>query len=345
VALELTVVIATYNRRDLLLRLLDQLALQTHPSFQFEVVVVDDGSNDPVAEYLNAACYPYALRVLTQANAGAAAARHHGILSARGALLVIVDDDMQVPREFLALHVAAHPPTSRRAVLGRIRADPAVSSMPLFERWYAHRLDAVAGAIESGRLRLNGSAVYTGNVSLRRADYLAVGGFDTDLARSEDAELGLRLEQAGVELKFAPAAFTLHGSDHTSEETWLRRAFLYGVFDSRIRTRHPTAVNADPWRFLFKVKAPVRPLIAAAVIAPAATRTLSKVVLRMTHLVDYLGFAKAAYAGSAVAYSMEYFRGVRDEAGSLWASVDAFAHHLGLRRQGREAARAQALHP
>jgi GT2 family glycosyltransferase len=338
-AVELTVVVATYNRPALLARLLDQLGAQTLQARHFEVVVVDDGSTDPP---LTGATYAYALRVLTQTNAGAAAARHRGILAALGPLLVIIDDDMQVPPDFLASHLAAHPPGSHRAVLGRIRADPAVHTMPLFERWYAHRLDSVAQLLEAGKLTLNGSALYTGNLSLQRDDYLAVGGFDPTFLRSEDAELGLRLEAAGVELGFAPLAVTLHGSDHTSEATWLRRAFLYGVFDSRIRSRHPTQVNADPWRYFFKVRAPARPLLAAAAVAPGATRGFSKLLLRLTHLADQVGLSKAAFAGSAVAYSMEYFRGVRDEAGSLSASVDAFAHHVGLRRQRKEAAGAQA---
>jgi GT2 family glycosyltransferase len=342
-AVELSVVLATYQRRTLLTRLLDQLGRQTFGSF--EVVVVDDGSTEPACEFLEPRDFPFPLRVLTQRNGGAASARHRGILEAKGELLVIVDDDMQVGHDFLQRHVDAHPPGSRRAVLGRICADPQVAHMPLFERWYAWRLDAVARTATEGTQQLEGSALYTGNVSMRRADYLAVGGFDPLLQRSEDAELGLRLEEAGVEFGFAPLAVTLHGSDHTSEATWLRRAFNYGVFDSRIRTRHPTKLQADPWRLLFKLRAPVRPLLAAVVLAPNATRPVSRALLAATHLVDAMGLARVAYAGSAVAYSMEYFRGVRDEAGSLWASVDALAHHVGLRRQGRRPAGGAHVRP
>ncbi len=342
-AVELSVVVATYQRRALLQRLLGQLAQQTFSAF--EVVVVDDGSSEPVAPSLDLHDFPFPLYVLTQRNSGAAAARHRGILEASGALLVIVDDDMQVGPDFLQRHLDAHPPGSRRVVLGRISADPRVAHMPLFERWYAFRLDSVARQVEAGTQRLEGSALYTGNVSMRRADYLAVGGFDPLLERSEDAELGLRLEAAGVEFAFAALAVTLHGSDHTSEATWLTRAFAYGVFDSRIRTRHPTTLQADPWRLLFKLRAPVRPLLAAVVLAPNATRPVSRALLAATHLVDALGLARVAYAGSAVAYSMEYFRGVRDEAGSLWASVDALAHHVGLRRQWRRSAQGRAHVP
>ena len=334
-ALERSVVVATFNRGPLLERLLGQLCAQSLEPARYEVIVVDDGSTVPAASFVDRARYACAVLVLRQPNAGAAAARHRGILAARGELLVLIDDDMQVPKGYLAAHLAAHPPGSRRAVLGRIKADPAIAGMPLFERWYAHRLHGLAARLAAGSLRLDGSCLYTGNVSLGRRDYLAAGGFDAELARSEDAELGLRLEDSGVELGFAPEAYSLHGSDHTDEDGWLRRAFLYGVFDSRIGAKHPARASADPWRYLFKISAPARPLLAAAALAPGASRPISRAVLSVGHLVDRLGLARAAYASSAVAYSMEYFRGVRAEAGSVTATVDALARHVGLRRRDR----------
>ena len=61
--LRLSVVVATYNRRELLSRLLRQLAGQTLSPKDFEVVVVDDGSKEPVKPSLEALRLPYALTV------------------------------------------------------------------------------------------------------------------------------------------------------------------------------------------------------------------------------------------------------------------------------------------
>ena len=94
---------------DLLQRLLAQLARQTLPASDFEVVVVDDGSREPVAPHLEKLTLPFSLRVETHANAGAAAARHRGVLAARGEVVLITDDDMQVAGDFLARHLARHP--------------------------------------------------------------------------------------------------------------------------------------------------------------------------------------------------------------------------------------------
>ncbi len=328
----LSVVLATYNRLPLLVRLLEQLAEQTLPTDAYEVVVVDDGSTEPVAPSLAKLKLPYALRVETQPNAGAAAARHRGVLAARGELLVITDDDMQVGNDFLAEHLAAHPPGARRAVLGHIRPDPSIAGMPFFERWYAYRLNSLAARAAAGTLVLRGNHLYTGNVSLRRADYLAVGGFDPALKRSEDAELGLKLERDGVELAFSAAAYTLHGSDHTSQEVWLRRAFLYGVYDSRIHHKHPDLTHADPWRFLFQLNPLASPLLALSIAAPVLSRPVSGVAMATVRGADRLGLERLAFAGSAVVYTMEYFRGVREEAGSLPRAFFALARHA--RRRG-----------
>jgi GT2 family glycosyltransferase len=328
-----SVVVATFNRLPLLQRLLEQLAAQTLPPSDFEVLVVDDGSATPVAPALSALATPYALTVETQANAGAAAARDRGIRKARGELLVITDDDMQVGKGFLAQHLAAHPPGSRRAVMGRIQSDPALGQMPFFERWYAYRLDTLARTVADGTRTLKGNSVYTGNLSLRRADYLQVGGFDFSLKRSEDSELGLRLEQAGVEIAFSQEAITLHGSDHTSEAVWLKRAFLYGVYDSKIFAKHAQVPHADPWRYLLKLQAVARPLLAAAVVAPSLSQPLSRAGLLAVKAADKAGLQRLAFAGSSVVYTMEYFRGVREAAGSLPGALTGLAKHL-LKRGG-----------
>lgn len=326
--LQASVVIATFNRPTLLRRLLVELARQTMDPTLYEVIVVDDGSSPPAAGGLEGLELPYSLRVIAQQNAGAAAARHQGALVARGELLVIVDDDMRVGEDFLRQHLEHHPAGSRRVVLGRIRPAPEISTMPYFERWYAWRLDRMAERERRHPGSLRGNAVYTGNVSMRRADYLAVGGFDVALKRSEDAELGLRLEEAGVTVHLAQDAVSFHGSDHTSEEVWLRRAFLYGIYDSRIAQKHPTLAHADPWRFIRKVNPLSGALAAAAAVAPGATRPVSRAALHLVRATDRAGLASLTYGGASLVYTMEYYRGVREASGSLRATVTSLARAL-----------------
>ena len=337
-----SVVVATYDRPASIERLVRQLGEQQMGSDAFEIVVVDDGSAEGAAPRLERLSLPCALTVITQENAGAARARDRGIAAARGDLVVILDDDMQVAPDFLARHLSAHPAGSRRAVLGRLRLDPS-RSFPLFERHHARVVDCLASDILAGRWELEGTNLYTGNVSFRREDYLAVGGFDPSLARSEDAELGIRLEKAGVMFHLSEAAGALHSSDHTSVPVWMRRAFEYGVWDLRIARKHPDLATANPWRFLFRVNPISRPLLLLSAVAPFLTRPLARVAMRVALAVDRLGSERLALAGATFVYGLEYFRGVRAEAGSLAEAIKDLRRYLRQRRadRGRLAARGE----
>lgn len=323
---ELSVVIATFNRASLLTRLLLQLDAQTLEPSRFEVRVVDDGSTVPFDA--SSVSVRYALSVERQDNRGAAAARNRGAVLARGDVLVFIDDDMQVAPEFLARHLAHHRENERLVVLGRIARDPSVK-LPLFERWHAAMLERLANEATSGKLQLRGNHFFTGNASVRRADFFAAGGFDEALGHSEDAELGLRLEKAGCRFLFDGDARVLHGSDHTREDKWLRRAFLYGQFDHRIGRKHPELNHANPWRFLGELSPALRPALALSVIAPRSTERLARAALKTADVVGRFGFERLALMGTTAAFGIQYFRGMREEQKTLGAALrDYSSYHL-----------------
>jgi len=325
-----SVIIATLNRYPSLLRLLRQIERQTLPYDRFEVVVVDDGSTVPVAGPLAAEQLPYRVVVLRSERSGAASARHRGIEHAAGEIVVILDDDIQIERDFLTQHLAHHPTGSRNAVLGWIRADPAME-MPIFERFHADVLERFAADVRAGRLTLHGTHLATANVSFRRADYLAVGGFDPALQRSEDAELGVRLEKAGVTLRFAEGAAVIHSSDHTSLAAWLRRAFLYGVYDLQIAAKHRDVPGANPWRYLWAVHPASRLVLVASVIAPSLMHLVSRTGMRLASAIDRLGACRAAITATTVVYGIEYFRGVRHGSGSLRGAIAGWRRYASAR--------------
>lgn len=336
--MKISVVISTFNRTKLLCELLDALAKQTLPPEEFEVIVIDDGSKDPVAPVLEALKTPYSLTVVTQKNSGVAAARHNGIERAKNEIIVVTDDDMLVPPEFLAEHRKAHL-QGATLVLGHIgEEEVALRDKPLFERMHANQLKKFVDYYRDHPDAVRGVHVCTGNVSFRRADYMKVGGFDRTLGRSEDRELGARLEKSGAKLVFSYAARTTNRSDHTDLDVWMKRNYLYGVYDSRIAKKHPDIETADPWRFLFLVNPISRSILLISVAAPDAGKVLSRFTYGVSEAID--GFArtqtngvaraleKLATAGATLAYGVEYFRGVREEAGSLFDATLGFAGYV-----------------
>lgn len=331
-----TVVVATHNRPDGIVALLADLDAQEGVApGALEVVVVDDGSRVPVRPRLEALALGYALRVVEQANAGAAAARHAGLEAARGDVVVIVDDDMRLPPRFVAAHLAAHA-AGAELVQGAIV--PPDGALPLFERWHAVQLTRMAAAIAGGRLAYRGDHTATGNLSLRRGRYFEVGGFDPGLQRSEDRDLGIRLERAGARLGFAHDAVSVHHSDHVSLAAWMRRSYEYGVYDTRIARKHAAHARVDPWAFLFAVSPLSRPAMVLAVVVPPAARVLARAAMTVARGVDRLGARRLALAGTNFVYGLQYFQGVRAAAGSLGGARRGLGAYLVKRSRERLAA-------
>ena len=99
-----SVVVPTFNRRDLLSEALESIWSQTFDDY--EVIVVDDGSTDGTCDYLEGLDRPR-LRALYREHQGVAAAVNAGIRAARGELVARLDsDDLWLP-DMLEKEVAA----------------------------------------------------------------------------------------------------------------------------------------------------------------------------------------------------------------------------------------------
>jgi glycosyltransferase involved in cell wall biosynthesis len=240
-SLLLSVVIPSFNRRASLDLVLRALAAQSLPREQFEIIVVLDGSTDGSAELLRAwQAGPLPnLRWRWQPNAGQAQARNQGALLARAPVLVFVDDDIAAAPDLLAVHAARHAAGQRIAVLGdsRLVREQRESYYHLlvwawWEDTYHRR--ALPGRQPGYR------DFCAGNVSLRRDDFLAAGGFDPAFRGygGEDFELGWRLLRAGVALHADRRAQALH-YHRTTVRGNLRATRQEGRADVLLGRKHP----------------------------------------------------------------------------------------------------------
>lgn len=320
-----SVVIANYNRPELVRRLLGELAAQSVPAARFEAIVVDDGSEVDVREAVSPSEFPFALTVHRQANAGAARARQAGAELARAKVVLFLDDDMRVGPEFLEAHLALHDAPDT-VVLGQLRPDTDIAKMPLFEKFFARMLSDKADSLLAGQA-LRGHGVYTGNVSMDRELFLRVGGFDPQFRALEDEELGIRLEKAGARLLFSDRGSSLHGSDKTSLEKWLARSYNDGAFAVRVGRKHRDLADASPFRHFQHISPISLPFLGLGLGLPAAAEPLAKVAVRVAISADKLGLDRLAVAGATLVYGIQFYRGVRHESGSLaglWGEYRAF---------------------
>ena len=333
--LRASVVVPTHDRLAGLRDLLRCLDAQTVTADRFEVIVVDDGSSSDVREAVRPEDYGFDLRLERQSNQGAAAARQTGANHALGELLVFVDDDMQVPPEFLAAHLARHAQHDRLVVLGHVRGPDDMRELPLLERYRLGYGDRLTSDVDSGRTRLNGGHVYTGNLSLRKDLLAEVGGFDPDLLLIGDVELGIRLEKANATFALAPEAWSLHGRDGRSTDAWLARFIDDGVHWTKVGRKHPDAREANPWHFVELVNPLSRPLLALGAVAPSATGILSRGVFASARGADRLGAERVAYAAATALYGLQMFRGVGLATGGGRATVAEYREYRRAFRRTR----------
>src|SRR3954451_16959810 len=167
-----SVVIAAFNERAHLPRLLDSLKDQTHPVT--EVVVVDDGSTDGTSTSIGQA----RVKLVRQAHCGAARARNAGVRACAGDIVVFIDGDMTASRTFVEALVRpiesgavgsftkdiylGNPENPWARAYARIRGQPTPRLLPedFPDRWENFR-------------------------AVRREAFLAVGGYD-DVGYGED---------------------------------------------------------------------------------------------------------------------------------------------------------------
>jgi glycosyltransferase involved in cell wall biosynthesis len=203
---QLSIVIASHNRRELLRRCLGALRAQSADPSRFEVIVADDGSSDGTAAMVAEFEAPFALRCLRLEKGGKSAATNAAIEAAEGHACLFLDDDIVAEPELVAGHLEAH---EGGAVLG---IGAIVELPPRARDWYA-RAFAQGWAEHNAELehrRAHWTDTYGANFSAPTDRLREIGGFNTALAVGEDFEIGYRLSRAGCTPTFLPAAVAVH---------------------------------------------------------------------------------------------------------------------------------------
>jgi len=217
-------------------------------SVPVEIVFVLDGCTDSTREALEARHLRRPLKIVEVPGLGAAAARNAGAAQAEGDYLIFMDDDV-VPRPgALEAHVRSHASGRRLAVVGPYPYAPEMPVNPIdffIRDWWNVRFKALADPAHT----FTYADCLTGNLSLNRADFEAVGGFDEAFKKDgrEDYELGVRLLKSGVQIRFAKDALVYHYPVNRPRSV-LRKWYTWGRADVYFAQKHPEVFWTLPIR-------------------------------------------------------------------------------------------------
>lgn len=189
---EVSVIIPTHNRKDMLLEAMESVLAQSFKDF--ELIVVDDGSDDGTGEIVTSFISSVSTRsdsprvtLLTQPQRGVSAARNAGVAKANGSLIAFLDSDDCWLDEKLAVQVsffhekqdALICQTEETWIRNGIRVNP------------RNKHEKPSGDIFFKSLKL--CLVSPSAVMLRKELFSELGLFDEDLIACEDYDLWLRI--------------------------------------------------------------------------------------------------------------------------------------------------------
>lgn len=201
------------------------------------VLVVDDGSEIPVApsDFADAHCEIEVLR--HSVSRGPAAARNTGLAASTTDFVAFLDSDV-VPRRGWLEALLGHfcdPAVALVAprIVGLSQTDNVVS-----------RYEAIRSSLDLGHREApvvpytTVSYVPSAAIICRRRTVAELGGFDESMHSGEDVDLCWRLVEAGARLRYEPIALVAH-EHRTKMRDWLSRRAFYGTSAAPLSARHP----------------------------------------------------------------------------------------------------------
>ncbi|MGD1861665.1 MAG: glycosyltransferase [Leptolyngbyaceae cyanobacterium] len=250
-----SVIIPVYNQAEPLQRCLAALEQQTYPRSQFEIIVVDNVSDD--FEAIAAATSSYSNVKLTQEiMPGSYAARNQGITLASGEVLAFTDADCVPATNWLGegVYQLTQQPNCGQ-VVGAVEVFFVNPSQPtpieLFERVTAFPQAQLLAQLHGGA---------TANIFTWRTVIDTVGLFDPQLKSNGDLEWGQRVHAKGYQQIYADSVRVRHPARTSWPELAMRtRRLVGGQYERQLKTA------SSPWQrhqvfvqnFLFHLMPPV----------------------------------------------------------------------------------------
>jgi mycofactocin glycosyltransferase len=244
-AFEVSVVIPAYQAAETIAHCIEAVRSQRFPKGRLEIVVVDDGSRD--ATGMIARRYTD-VRVITQSNAGAAAARNRGWRESSGRWIAFLDSDCVPSRGWLAALVetatAADPPA-----LGA-----AGKTLGLDSGSDAARFADLIGSLDAERYLSHPRWPFAPSCNLmyRRAALVACDGFDERFITYEACDLHTRLLASDPgSFTYVPRAVVWHRHRSSWKAYW-KQQVAYGAGYAQFARRYTGHI---PWSMSAEVKA------------------------------------------------------------------------------------------
>jgi cellulose synthase/poly-beta-1,6-N-acetylglucosamine synthase-like glycosyltransferase len=257
----ISILIPAHDEEIVIEKTVETILASEYPRDKIELIVFNDGSTDRTAEILDRLAQKHSsLKVVHipkgEGGKGKAAVLNRGWKMARHKLIAVYDADNQpepTALRYLAAQFVKNP--NLGGALGKFR------TINRNRNWLTRFINieglSFQWIVQAGRWKLLGIATLPGTNFIVRKDVLEeLGGWDEE-ALTEDAELSLRILEAGYRIKFVPYSVTWE-QEPEDVSTWMRQRtrwargnfYLVRKFMSSIRQAKNKALAVEMFYFL-----------------------------------------------------------------------------------------------
>lgn len=233
-----SIIVPVYNRPDEVDELLASLLHQEEKDF--EVIIVEDGSQVPCGDVCQRYAGQMELRYYEKPNSGPGQSRNYGAERAKGEYLLILDSDVVVPPGYL------------KAISEELERQPADAfggpdcSHPSFtdiQKAISYSMTSffTTGGIRGGKKKLDKFYPRSFNMGIRRDVYLRLGGFSR-MRFGEDIDFSIRIFQAGCHCRLFPGAWVWHKRRTDFRKFW-RQVFNSGIARINLYKKYPDSLK------------------------------------------------------------------------------------------------------
>lgn len=233
-----SIIVPVFNRPDEVEELLESLLSQEEKDF--EVVIVEDGSQIPCKEVCDKYAGKLDLHYYSKENSGPGQSRNYGAERAKGEYLLILDSDVVLPKGYI------------RAVSEELKREPADAfggpdcaheSFTDTQKAISYSMTSffTTGGIRGGKKKLDKFYPRSFNMGIRRDVYQELGGF-SKMRFGEDIDFSIRIFKAGKRCRLLPEAWVWHKRRTDFCKFW-KQVYNSGIARINLYKKYPESLN------------------------------------------------------------------------------------------------------
>ena len=204
--IQLSIIVAVYERQDELTELLSSLTKQTNSNF--EMIIVDDGSKNK----LDTVCAKFQdqldIKYYYKSNSGPGKSRNYGMEKANGNYFIFLDSDTIIPSTYIQ---SVYDELSSNYVDAFGGPDDADESFNEMQKAITFSMTSflTTGGIRGGKKQVGKFQPRSFNMGISRKAYEKTGGFAA-MRIGEDPDLSMRLWENGFETRLFQDSKVIH---------------------------------------------------------------------------------------------------------------------------------------